>query len=105
MATTARAERALDNVWSRNLTNRRLLDQMLDDWADRGRNGTVAMREILERRPSDYVPPASNLESRFTHLARSTTSDRSAGRSTSGAKHGSVGSTSCTSDARSSSRC
>ena len=65
----AKAERALDNVWSRNLTNRRLLDQMLDDWADHGRNGTVAMREILERRPSDYVPPASNLESRFTHLA------------------------------------
>ena len=45
-----RAERALDSVWSRNLTSRRLLDHMFDDWADRGRAGTVLMRELLEAR-------------------------------------------------------
>jgi very-short-patch-repair endonuclease len=65
----ARAERACDNVWTRNLTNWRLLHQMLDDWAEHGRNGTVVMRDILERRPASYVPPASNLESRFAALA------------------------------------
>jgi very-short-patch-repair endonuclease len=65
----ARAERACDNAWARNLTSRRLLHRMLDDWADRGRAGTVVMRDILERRPAGYVPPASNLESRFAHLA------------------------------------
>jgi very-short-patch-repair endonuclease len=66
----ARAERAVDNAWARNLTGHRLLNRMLDDWADRGRAGTVVMRDILERRPKDYVPPASNLESRFAYLAK-----------------------------------
>jgi very-short-patch-repair endonuclease len=65
-----RAERAVDNALARNLTNRELLDQMLEDWADRGRGGTVVMREIIEARPRLYVPPASNLESRFATLAR-----------------------------------
>jgi very-short-patch-repair endonuclease len=64
-----RAERACDNLWSRNLTSRNLLMKMFDEWADRGRAGTVLMREILERRPQGYVPPASNLESRFRWLA------------------------------------
>ena len=64
-----RAERALDSMWARNLTSRPLLDQMLDDWADRGRAGTVLMRELLEARAFGYVPPASNLEARFATLA------------------------------------
>ena len=51
------AERALDSMWARNLTSRSLLDQMFDDWADRGRAGTVLMRELLEARPFGYVPP------------------------------------------------
>ena len=42
---------------------------MLDDWADRGRAGTVLIRELLERRPKGYIPPASNLEARFATLA------------------------------------
>ena len=86
-----------DNVWARNLTSHRLLDAMLDDWADRGRAGTVAMRDILERRPAGYVPPASNLESRFAHLA-----DAPLHRTVPAADQprrrgsGSAGSTSCT---------
>jgi very-short-patch-repair endonuclease len=64
-----RAERALDSAWAKNLTSRRLLLRMLDDWADRGRAGTVLMRELLERRPKGYIPPASNLEARFATLA------------------------------------
>ncbi len=65
-----RAERACDSALARNLTSVERLRRMLDDWADRGRAGTVVMRDILERRPLDYVPPASNLESRFAHLAQ-----------------------------------
>jgi very-short-patch-repair endonuclease len=64
-----RAARACDNLWARNLTNHTLLHRMLDDWADHGRAGTVAMREILAVRPRGYMPPASNLESRFAYLA------------------------------------
>jgi very-short-patch-repair endonuclease len=64
-----RAERACDSALAKNLTTIPLLRQMLDEWADRGRAGTVAMREILERRPLGYVPPATNLESRFRYLA------------------------------------
>jgi very-short-patch-repair endonuclease len=64
-----RAERALDSAWSRNLTSRPLLDKLFDDWADRGRAGTVLMRELLEARVFGYVPPASNLEARFATLA------------------------------------
>jgi very-short-patch-repair endonuclease len=64
-----RAERACDSAWAKNLTSRALLDRMLEDWADRGRAGTVLMRELLEARAFGYVPPASNLESRFNHLA------------------------------------
>jgi len=64
-----RAERALDSAWAKNLTSRRLLFRMLDDWADRGRAGTVLMRELLERLSKDYIPPASNLEARFVTLA------------------------------------
>ncbi|MBV9953023.1 MAG: DUF559 domain-containing protein [Acidimicrobiia bacterium] len=65
-----RAARACDNLWARNLTSRQHLDLMFGDWADRGRTGTVVMRDILEDRPIGYVPPASNLESRFDTLAK-----------------------------------
>jgi very-short-patch-repair endonuclease len=64
-----RAERALDSAWAQNLTSHARLAQMLDDWADRGRAGTVLMRELLDARPASYVPPASNLEARFNTLA------------------------------------
>jgi very-short-patch-repair endonuclease len=64
-----RAARACDTLWARNLTSRQHLDRMFGDWADCGRAGTVVMREILEARPWGYVPPASNLESRFKTLS------------------------------------
>jgi very-short-patch-repair endonuclease len=64
-----RAERALDSALARNLTSHALLVRMLEDWADRGRAGTVLMRELIEARPPSYVPPASNLEARFATLA------------------------------------
>jgi very-short-patch-repair endonuclease len=64
-----RVARACDDLWARNLTNHKLLHRMLDDWADHGRAGTVAMREILAKRPPGYMPPATNLESRFAFLA------------------------------------
>jgi very-short-patch-repair endonuclease len=64
-----RTERALDSALAHNLTSHALLVRMLDDWADHGRAGTVLMRELIEARPPDYVPPASNLEARFNTLA------------------------------------
>jgi very-short-patch-repair endonuclease len=65
-----RAERAIDNLWSRRLVSGRSLRATLDDLAEQGRNGTTAFREILDRRGDDYVPPATNLEARFDQILR-----------------------------------
>jgi len=64
----AKAARACDSALSMRLTTIPRLNQMLDEWADRGRRGTVAMREILDARPIGFIPPASNLERRFVQL-------------------------------------
>ncbi len=63
-----RAERALDSAWSRRLLSGRSLRATHADLADRGRNGTVVLRDLLAQRPVDYVPPASNLEGRFADI-------------------------------------
>jgi hypothetical protein len=65
-----RLERALDNALASGLTSIPLLHRMLDQLAKKGRPGITLMRELLKARPIGYVPPASNLESRFQHLAR-----------------------------------
>src|SRR5215218_8540806 len=59
-----RAARALDNAWNRRLLSGRSLIALLADYGKRGRNGTAVLRELMEVRGPDYVPPASNLESR-----------------------------------------
>jgi very-short-patch-repair endonuclease len=61
----ARAERALDSLWRRRLLSARSVRRTLDDLAVQGRGGVRLLRELLERRGDDYVPPASNLERRF----------------------------------------
>lgn len=61
----ARAERALDDLWRRRLLSGRSLRRTLDELAASGRNGVSVMRELLDARGDDYVPPASNLERRF----------------------------------------
>jgi very-short-patch-repair endonuclease len=60
-----RAARALDNLWRRRLTSGRSLRCTLDELAKQGRNGVRAIRELLDERGDDYVPPDSNLERRF----------------------------------------
>jgi hypothetical protein len=59
-----RVGRALDNAWNRRLVSGRSLIALLADYGKRGRNGTAVLRELMEVRGPDYVPPASNLESR-----------------------------------------
>ncbi|HWJ62166.1 MAG TPA: DUF559 domain-containing protein [Acidimicrobiales bacterium] len=53
---------ALDDALSRKLCTLRQVNQVSFALAGRGRRGTVAMREMLEKRGEDYVPPSSALE-------------------------------------------
>lgn len=66
----ARLGRMLDNMWSRRLLSGPSVRRELDPLMHRGRPGTVAMRELLDSLPEDYVPPASNLEARFAQILR-----------------------------------
>jgi very-short-patch-repair endonuclease len=63
-----RAESALENLWRRRLVSGRTLRSTLDGLAASGRNGVTVMRELLDARGDDYVPPASNLERRFATI-------------------------------------
>lgn len=65
-----RAERALDNAWSRRLLSGDSCRRVLDELAASGRNGVCLLRELLDARGPGYVPPASNLEARFEHIMR-----------------------------------
>jgi hypothetical protein len=63
-----RVERAVDNAWSRRLVTGQTLHAMLHELAKRGRPGIRVMRQILDGRGSDYVPPASGLEHRVEQI-------------------------------------
>jgi very-short-patch-repair endonuclease len=63
-----RAESVLENLWRRRLVSGRSLRSTLDALACSGRRGVVVMRELLDERGRDYVPPASNLERRFASI-------------------------------------
>jgi uncharacterized protein DUF559 len=63
-----RAERAVDNCLARKWVTMPALWRVLDDLAIQGRNGTCAMREILEARGEGYVAPASDIEAMFLAL-------------------------------------
>ncbi len=67
----SRLERAIDNAWNlRLLTGSDLFD--LDaELAIQGRNGIIALRKAARRRGAEWVPPQSNLESRFMELMAS----------------------------------
>ena len=60
-----RAASVLDSLWRRRLTSGPSLRRTLTDLAGSGRNGVVVLRELLDERGDDYVPPASGLEGRF----------------------------------------
>ncbi|HXH59319.1 hypothetical protein [Iamia sp.] len=61
-------KRMLDSLWSRRLLSAPSVRAELAPVMHRGRAGTVAMRELLDSLPADYVPPASNLEARFARI-------------------------------------
>lgn len=63
-----RAERAIDTGWSKGLFSGPSLRRLHAELAERGRKGTVVMREILDARPPGYVPPASGLEGRVKQI-------------------------------------
>jgi hypothetical protein len=63
-----RTARACDNAWSMRLLDGLDLHHLLKILSASGRNGIGAMRQILEERPPDYVPPESGLEARYRQL-------------------------------------
>jgi very-short-patch-repair endonuclease len=63
-----RLERLLDRAWSHRLVNWRIMHRTFIELQSRGRPGIAIMRQLLEARPAEYVPPASGLESRFQSL-------------------------------------
>jgi very-short-patch-repair endonuclease len=65
-----RAERALDNLWSKRLLSGPSARRVLDELAGSGVRGVRLLRQLLEDRGPDYVPPASGLEARFAQILR-----------------------------------
>jgi very-short-patch-repair endonuclease len=63
-----RAARALDTALARRSVTMPALWRVLGDLAEHGREGTVWLRTLLTERGSCYVPPESELESRFLDL-------------------------------------
>ena len=63
-----RAARAIETAWTKGLLSGASLRATLDELAASGRNGIVALREFVEARPTDWIPPASNLEARFAAI-------------------------------------
>ncbi len=65
-----RLEKLVDRAWSRRLVDWRIMHRTFNELHRRGRAGIALMRELLEERPVDYVPPESNLEARFRQVLR-----------------------------------
>lgn len=63
-----RAARALDNAWSLRLISGTTMDMLIERLGRHGRKGTVVMRKLRAARPDAWVPPASNIESRFDSI-------------------------------------
>jgi hypothetical protein len=63
-----KAERALDNFWNLRLLSGPSLIAFVAQLGKRGRNGTTLLRALIDARGSEYIPPASNLESRFDSI-------------------------------------
>jgi very-short-patch-repair endonuclease len=63
-----RVARAVDAAWSDRLVSFRSLDALLARMSQRGRAGLRLLRELVQERGPDHVPPASNLEARVAKL-------------------------------------
>jgi very-short-patch-repair endonuclease len=67
---TGRLERAIDAAWSDRLVSHATLSAVDRLMSRQGRRGLVRFRELVEERGPGFVPPASNLESRFAQVLR-----------------------------------
>jgi very-short-patch-repair endonuclease len=65
---TRAAARTLDDLWRRRLLSGGSVAAMVDELGIQGRGGLRLARQLLDERGDDYVPPASNLESRFAEI-------------------------------------
>lgn len=63
-----RIERIIDRLWSDRLVSGRSLRRVHASLPRRGFRGTAIMRDLLDARPDDWVPPASGLEQRTMAL-------------------------------------
>ena len=63
-----RLGRAVDAAWSDRLVSYRSMSALAERMSARGRSGLTAYRAVVEERGVGYVPPASNLESRFATI-------------------------------------
>jgi hypothetical protein len=66
----ARAERALDRMWSMRLLSGPSTRRVLDEVAGSGVRGVTVLRALLDERGPAYAPPASGLEARFAQILR-----------------------------------
>lgn len=64
----ARAARLVDRLWSLHLLSGPSLQRFVNEMGRSGRNGTAGVRQYLDERGEDYVPPASGLESRVMEI-------------------------------------
>lgn len=67
----ARTERIVASVIGKSPGTLRVLHRLLPELAERGRNGIVIMRDILDRNPVGSVQPQSSLERRVNHIVLS----------------------------------
>lgn len=63
-----RLRRAVDNAWSLGILTGQDLRDLDERLAQRGRDGIVNLRKVASERGEDWVPPQSNIESRFEGL-------------------------------------
>ncbi len=63
-----RLARAVDAAWADRLVTYSTLTAVHRLMSRQGRGGLVRFRELVEERGPGYVPPASNLEARFTEI-------------------------------------
>ena len=73
MVSLPRLSRAVDNAWSLGLLTGRDLLELDEQLAKQGRDGIVKLRKVAAARGEDWVPPQSNIESRFMDLMQSAT--------------------------------
>lgn len=63
-----RVERLLDHAWSRRLTSGPAVEALLSSLSKQGRPGLRLLRELVQARGPQWVPPASGLEGRVMEL-------------------------------------